>query len=88
MVKYNCPICSTELNFNERYPKSICNNCCELAMDKNGRKLRFHNLSFAGGYEAIFDDTKEVYNSHICFISGIECWADEARFGGIVIEVK
>lgn len=33
-----------------------------------------------------FLDTQEAYTSHTCFIDGIECFADEARFGGIVIQ--
>jgi len=32
-------------------------------------------------------DSKEEYKSHDCYIDGIKCRADEARFGGIVIEV-
>lgn len=40
----------------------------------------------SGGFEAIVADTKEEYPSHICYIEGVECWADEARFGGIVIQ--
>jgi hypothetical protein len=42
-----------------------------------------------GGYVAYYWDSNnaEEYNSHECYIDGIKCWADEARFGGIVIEV-
>lgn len=40
----------------------------------------------SGGFEAIATDTKEKHPSHICYIEGVECWADEARFGGIVIQ--
>jgi len=41
----------------------------------------------SGGFQAIVADTEEEYPSHICYIEGIKCWADEARFGGIAIEV-
>ena len=23
---------------------------------------------------------------HVCYINGVRCWADEYRFGGIIIE--
>ncbi len=41
----------------------------------------------SGGFEAIVSDTKEAYPSHLCYIEGHKCWADEARFGGIVIQI-
>ena len=46
------------------------------------------NVDATGGYRAVYVDTGEVYDSHICYIDGIECYADEVKFGGIVIEVK
>ena len=84
----NCPICGKELRFNPRHPKYVCSNCAKLATDKAGRKLQFFNYSLSGGFKAVYDDTKAVYDCNVCFINGIECWADEARFGGIVIEMK
>jgi hypothetical protein len=39
----------------------------------------------SGGYEAVCIATGEVSRSHRCFIRGVECDADEARFGGIVV---
>ncbi|MGD8759525.1 MAG: hypothetical protein PVJ07_04685 [Anaerolineales bacterium] len=35
---------------------------------------------------ARYADTGEAYASHDCFIDGVACYADEARFGGIVIQ--
>jgi hypothetical protein len=43
-------------------------------------------VSLSGGYAARYADTGEPYSSHACYIDGLPCWADEARFGGIVIE--
>lgn len=85
---HNCPICKTKLDFNKRYPNYLCYECSEKATDINGRKLAFGNISIGGGFEAIYIDTKEIYNSHICYVDNIECYADEARFGGIVLEKK
>lgn len=43
-------------------------------------------MSFSGGFAAIYDDTHEESDSHICYIDGVRCWADEAHMGGIVIQ--
>ena len=40
----------------------------------------------SGGFKAVVDETQEEGEDHICYIEGVKCWADEARFGGIVIE--
>ncbi|WP_373544395.1 hypothetical protein [Chamaesiphon sp.] len=40
----------------------------------------------SGGFEAIVANTKAEYASYICYIEGVKCWADEARFGGIAIQ--
>ncbi len=83
-----CPICSVKVKFNPRYPKYICNHCHNKAEDKNGRKLLFRNEDFSGGFKAIYEDTEEEYNSNTCFVEGIECYAEEAKFGGIVIQIR
>jgi hypothetical protein len=53
----------------------------------DGRPLRFFNLSLSGGFGAEYADNGEPYDSSICFIDDVKCFADEARFGGIVIQV-
>ena len=89
-----CPICTTPVPHRERYPRAVCGDCCDKACDdsplerlrQRGRKLNFDNVSMSGGFRAIVADTKAEYASHICYIEGVKCWADEARFGGIAIE--
>lgn len=82
-----CPICSTEVQLSERYPKSVCVACSAGATDENGRLLKFSNTTImAGGFAAEYADTGEPRDSHICYIDGIKCRADEHRFGGIVIQ--
>jgi hypothetical protein len=49
--------------------------------------LEFFNTDLSGGFVARYRDTLETYRSHACWIDGVPCHADEARFGGIVIEV-
>jgi hypothetical protein len=48
--------------------------------------IEFFNTSFGGGFGARCADTGEPRDSHACVIRGVRCRADEARFGGIVIE--
>ena len=36
----------------------------------------------------IFTGQKEKYDSELCYINGKEFYAEEARFGGIVIQLK
>lgn len=86
--KQFCPICKTEVQYSQRYPLYVCANCFKKAASVDNRPLSFTNLSLSGGFAAYYADTKEIYDSHVCFIENIECIADEARFGGIVIQVK
>ena len=88
MSAYFCPICNTELKPEARYPSYICQECSSRATDEKGRKLKFNNIDLSGGFTAVYEDSGEPYNSHVCYIDGVKCRADEARFGGIVIEKK
>ena len=81
-----CPICHSTFPANPRYPNYVCPTCADKATDAAGRKLEFYNTAAFGGFEAVYADTRETYPSNVCFIDGVQCWADEARFGGIVIE--
>lgn len=81
-----CPICATSVEPNSRYPCYVCQKCAAKATSADGRLLSFHNEGFSGGYVAHYADTGGDYPSHECFIEGVKCHADEARFGGIVIE--
>jgi hypothetical protein len=83
---HGCPICLAEVCPNKRYPKYLCSQCSSRATDAFGRSLEFGNVGLSGGYVAAYADTGEEYPSHECFVDGIRCRADEARFGGIVIE--
>ena len=87
MSEQFCPICSAPVAPNVRYRNYICFECCAKAVDENGRKLGFGNESFSGGFVVWYADTNTTRDSHVCFIDGIECWADEAHMGGVVIRV-
>jgi hypothetical protein len=66
-------------------PVSLPRLCGQSAVG-DGRPLKFFNVGMSGGFIAQYADTGKEYGSHECFVSGIRCHADEARFGGIVIE--
>jgi hypothetical protein len=87
MADYRCPLCGVELESNPRYPAYVCQSCAVRATDFTGRALAFGNIGLGGGFSAILIDTGELYDSQVCYIDGVKCHADEARFGGIVIEV-
>jgi len=57
-------------------------------VDEQGRALEFFNTGLGGGFRAVYADSREERRSHVCFINGVRCWADEARFGGIVVEAR
>ena len=89
--KQYCPNCSKSIFYNARYPKYICGDCTELLTDGAGRKVEFYNTELLGhgcqGYY-IGTEQKENYNSSKCFIEEKEFYAEEAYFGGIVIQLK
>jgi hypothetical protein len=81
-----CPTCSNPVQHWTRYPQAICHDCSSRACDAQGRKLTFYNHSVSGGFYVVVDETEEENEEHICYIDGLKCWADEHRFGGIVIQ--
>ncbi len=85
---YQCPICGKALDLYERYPRYVCPSCAEKTCDAGGRPVNFRNMSFSGGCQGFYPDNEEIYPSQDCFIEGRACIADEARFGGIVVQVK
>ena len=86
MKNKNCPICDKNMMYLGRYPKMICHECIELTVNKNGESIKFYNIDHTGGFMSIVDDIKG--EEHECYINNIKCYADEARFGGIVVELS
>ncbi len=85
-TKQFCPICKMEVQPSTRYPHYLCSSCARSPVDEDGKELEFFNDSISGGFIARYKDTKGIRDSHICFIQGIKCRADEAHLGGIVIQ--
>jgi O-acetyl-ADP-ribose deacetylase (regulator of RNase III) len=87
MTTQHCPICSAPVTPNPRYRRHVCGDCASRAAAADGRPLAFSNIDFGGGFAARYAESGEPYPGHECFIGGVRCRADEARFGGIVIQV-
>ncbi len=93
--KQYCFLCKASIPLNSRYPKKICEECYEKPkFDENGLELSFYNLSMAGGFKIVYqkdgktvkEETNKSYKR--CFIDGKELFAEEHRFGGIVIQAE
>ena len=86
MLNTACPICSEVRETMERYPDSVCQDCCNtgiFADPSQTTTINFGNTDYNGGFQSCINGV--VGNQHICYIKGHQCFANEARFGGIVI---
>jgi hypothetical protein len=83
-----CPVCQKEVGVNERYPKYICKECSSKTTDIEGRPVVFFNENSDGsGCKGEYKDSNsESYKSNQCYVNGVLCIAEEARYGGIVIQ--
>jgi hypothetical protein len=94
--KQFCPICYKETSFQSRYPKYICRECnTDRKRSFQGKKVSFSNIGFSGGLKVSFyDDLGNLLreeDQHYIFefkLDNYLCTAEEARFGGIVIQLK
>ncbi len=95
--KYHlCPICNVNPMFTCGYcPRDICGSCVNKAVDKNKDKVEFSNTSIWGsGFQATIykkDGSKFISDDRhnfFCYIDGIECIAEEHRFGGISVQPR
>ena len=84
-----CPICLQKMTFFERYPMKVCPECSEKTFTKDGIKIDFCNIDVTGGFKSTIQSNPiKEGDEHTCYINGLECYADEARFGGIVVSIK
>ena len=88
LIEISCPICGVATKTLPRYPRRVCGTCAAKASDESGRVLQFFNTSLRSGFIAYYADSNQTktHPGHICFIDGIRRYADEARFGRIVIQ--
>ncbi|MEC7120077.1 MAG: hypothetical protein VXW65_09275 [Pseudomonadota bacterium] len=89
-IEQHCPICQKSIKPSARYPHYICGDCCERAIDQQGRAIEFYNTNWNGsGCQAHDKQTQQPLEHHgvACWIDGQHCYAQEAYFGGIVIRL-
>ena len=48
-------------------------------------QMKFGNIDHTGGFVSLKNGVATSPPQHICYVNGVKCYADEARFGGIVI---
>lgn len=82
-----CPVCGGEGRGSISYPAAICRDCEARLVDWAGQPVDVTSTSFLGtgiqvsnGEDVVVDDDTPI------FVDGIECWAREARFGGVVVQ--
>ena len=87
-----CPICGREQPALPLYPDYLCRECVARASTQDGRRLVLVNTSLAGGFAARYADTEELCEeatvTHVVYVDGVRCWADESRVGGIVVQPR
>lgn len=92
-----CPRCKQPTSYNARYPLAVCRDCLDRATDRAGRRITGYNVSMSGGMIAYYTDTiengspkdecVEVTRTGECLIDGRPAIMDEARFGGIIVQM-
>ena len=88
MENRNCPVCNNVHETLARYPMAVCNQCLNIykVYNSRGNPVCFGNISLSGGFYSKDLKTGEMfYDDHLCYVNNVECFADEARFGGIVV---
>ena len=84
--KLTCPLptCSRARSLSSRYPHALCTWHRHNTQNEAGEPIEFYNRGPGGGFMSTVDGRE---SDHKCFVEGVECYADEARFGGIVVSL-
>lgn len=92
--KQFCPICGSEMPYNPRYPKRICEKCQARAKNEFGQALRFYNQGLTGGLllETLSETGKVLSrdqgrSQYHCYIDNQLCLLHEGRFGGLIVRL-
>jgi len=87
--KCGVPSCNVMVHASPRYPNYVCSTCAteSPAVDADGNPIDFFNIDGGGGFISVttVGGEKVQGDNHVCYIRGVKCRADEARFGGIVV---
>ncbi|MBY8859830.1 hypothetical protein K7711_25405 [Nocardia sp. CA2R105] len=96
-----CPHCGRPAVYQARYPRAVCGHCFDRTTDRAGRRVTGFNIDMSGGMIAYYTDTVdqpdgsssrseecvEVSRTGVCFIGDHPAIMQEARFGGIVVQI-
>ena len=67
--------------------KAVCNKCSNKTATLDGDLITYYNTSPFGGFEGINTRTNVKTTDALCYIDGHKCHAQEARFGGIAVQL-
>jgi hypothetical protein len=84
-----CPICSGPGRNSPRYPAALCETCESTVRDRDGNLVEMFNQGLTGGLDiraATNSVTSPEAEKMALFAKGIECRAQEHRFGGVVVQ--
>ena len=87
-----CPIFGAAVRENPRYPDYLCQPGARRTVDAEGPAVTHHN-TFPSSSNLIESPVTTYadgsrYMSQDCYVDGVGCRADEARFGGIVVRPR
>ena len=85
MDTFICPICNEAHKTMMRYPTAVCRKCLSNfgTKDVDGNYKNFRNIDIYGGLAANVNGVET--RDYTCYVNNIKCYAQEARFGGVVI---
>ncbi len=89
-----CPICGRAVSAQARYPSYVCRNCLEEAppVNRDGKRISYTNVDASGGIQSQIEGSADWLQGPdcepICYVKGRRCRAEEARSGGVVIQVS
>jgi len=84
-----CPTCGGPGRRSTRHPAAICQKCQAEVVDSDGKLVTLANEGFSGGLEISVGDRtirSPKAEAFPLFARGIECRAQEYRFGGVVVQ--
>lgn len=90
-----CPVCGRPTGHDDRYRAAVCAACRQRTSDRDGRRVIGHNEGLAGGLIVFYAESPsgpqteiagDVLDTGRCWIDGIACTIEAARFGGVVVQ--
>lgn len=90
-----CPICGAVGLYMQRYPRYLCHECAERAVDGDGRLVTFEDHDNGDGLTmhyrnkispSISIELPSVTGYPHVWVDGVECEVRAAHFGGVVMQ--